>query len=82
MNKRSMPTEAEIEAIASKLREMKEEDIDTTDPDARVIPRGLGPRTIEVQLDADVLEWLKGQAGPLPARINKILRQAMVKASG
>ena len=38
-------------------------------------------KTVQIRLDADVLEWLK-QAGPgYQTRVNAILRQAMMQSS-
>ncbi|MDR1804172.1 MAG: BrnA antitoxin family protein [Treponema sp.] len=38
-------------------------------------------KTVQIRLDADVLEWLK-QAGPgYQTRVNAILRQAMLQSS-
>jgi uncharacterized protein (DUF4415 family) len=80
--------QAEIEALA----EMPEEAIDTSDipplDDAfwkkAVHNRFYHPtkHTIIVQLDDDVLAWLKSQGTGYQARINEILRAVMFKETG
>lgn len=67
-----------------RLSKMKDQDIDTSD-----IPE-LGEdffrhaelhlpvkRAVTIRLDADVLEWFKGQGTGYQTRINQLLRQYM-----
>ena len=80
--------QAEIEALAA----MPDEAIDTTDipplDDAFWTKAVRNPfyhptkHTTTVQLDADVLVWLKSQGKGYQARINEILRTAMLKEMG
>lgn len=67
-----------------RLQEMKDEDIDTSDipelddaffEQAEVI---LPPKkSVTMRLDADVLEWFKGQGQGYQTRINQLLRKYM-----
>ena len=38
-------------------------------------------KTIQIRLDADVLEWLKQEGSGYQTRVNAILRQAMLQAN-
>ena len=38
-------------------------------------------RTVQIRLDADVLEWLKQEGPGYQTRVNAILRQAMLQAN-
>ncbi len=67
-----------------RLQEMKDEEIDTSDipelddtffEQAEVI---LPPKkSVTMRLDADVLEWFKGQGQGYQTRINQLLRKYM-----
>jgi uncharacterized protein (DUF4415 family) len=71
------------------LKRMKEREIDTTDipPTAdwskAVVGRFYRPikKPVTIRLDADVLNWLKGQGDGYQTRINSILRRVMEKSS-
>ncbi len=39
-------------------------------------------KTVKIQLDAEILAWLKSQGAGYQARINEILRTAMLKEQG
>ena len=74
------------------LDKMTDADIDTSDPDAPVLPpekwaKGVVGKfyrpkqeLVAINLDSDVLAWLKSQPGPYQTRINGILRDAMASA--
>ena len=38
-------------------------------------------KTVQIRLDADVLEWLKQEGSGYQTRVNAILRQAMLQAN-
>jgi len=38
-------------------------------------------KTVQISLDADVLEWLKQEGSGYQTRVNAILRQAMLQAN-
>jgi len=38
-------------------------------------------KTVQIRLDADVLEWLKHEGSGYQTRVNSILRQAMLQAN-
>jgi uncharacterized protein (DUF4415 family) len=67
------------------LRRMKDSSIDTTDiPPVRdwskaVVGKFYRPikKPLTIRLDADVLDWLKGQGKGYQTRINALLRSSM-----
>ena len=77
----------ELEALAAKPeREIDFSDIPaTTAKDWVGAQRGRFYRPIKQQLtvriDADVVEWLKGQGAGYQSRLNEILRSAMLRNS-
>ena len=87
MSKAKIPdaVRKELAALAAK----PESEIDfsdlpaTTAEDWKGAQRGRFYRPIKKQLtvriDADVLEWLKGQGAGYQSRLNEILRSAMIK---
>ncbi|MCV6627509.1 MAG: BrnA antitoxin family protein [Cellvibrionaceae bacterium] len=67
-----------------KLQSMQDKDIDTSDiPELdeqffQTAELHLPPKKpITIRIDADVLEWLKGQGKGYQSRINKLLRSYM-----
>ena len=38
-------------------------------------------KTVQIRLDADILEWLKQEGAGYQTRVNAILRQAMLQAN-
>ena len=38
-------------------------------------------KTVQIRLDADILEWLKQEGAGYQTRVNTILRQAMLQAN-
>jgi uncharacterized protein (DUF4415 family) len=69
------------------LKRMKDEDIDFSDiPPLRgdekfVIGKFYRPikKSLTIRIDADVLDWVKGQGKGYQTRINHYLREAMLK---
>lgn len=67
------------------LKRMRDRDIDTTDiPPVRdwskaVVGKFYRPikKPLTIRLDADVLDWLKGQGKGYQTRINALLRRSM-----
>jgi uncharacterized protein (DUF4415 family) len=85
LNERQM---REVEALAA----MPEEKVDTSDiPE---LPRGAWKnavrgkwyrpvkQSISIRLDADVLAWLKGKGSGYQTKVNRMLRQTMLKEAG
>jgi uncharacterized protein (DUF4415 family) len=76
--------EVEIRA----LKRMKDREIDTTDIppvldwSKAVVGKFYRPiqKPLTIQLDADVLAWLKGQGEGYQTRINAVLRSSMERA--
>lgn len=83
-------TDAQREELRA-LAELPDEQIDTSDipplSDAQLarMVRGRFYRPVKQQitarLDADVLDWLKGQGPGYQSRMNAILRAAMLRGS-
>ena len=71
------------------LKRMKDREIDTTDIppvldwSKAVVGKFFRPiqKPLTIQLDADVLVWLKGQGEGYQTRINALLRSSMERAS-
>jgi len=69
------------------LKRMRDEDIDLSDiPPLRnwngvVIGKFYRPikKSVTIRIDADVLDWLRGQGKGYQTRINALLRQAMTR---
>jgi uncharacterized protein (DUF4415 family) len=63
------------------LARMPDSEIDTSDiPEMKfehAIPFRRRPRTVTTQIDADILEWLKGQDKDFAKPLNRILRLIM-----
>ena len=84
MNKVPESVRKELSALAAKPEsEIDYSDIPATTKDAwRGASRGRFYRPLKQQLtvriDADVLEWLKGQGSGYQSRLNEILRAAML----
>ncbi len=84
-------TEEEIDAQLAQLAAMSDGDIDTDDiPEAPKENWAFAERPglykpvkrhVTMRLDADVLEWFKGQAGGrgYQTEINRVLRQHVVR---
>lgn len=67
-----------------RLARMTDEEVDTTDiPELgedffrRAELRVPAKQVVTIRLDADVLEWFKGQGAGYQTRINQLLRQYM-----
>ncbi|HUE05250.1 MAG TPA: BrnA antitoxin family protein [Bryobacteraceae bacterium] len=71
------------------LKRMKDSEIDTTDIppvfdwSKAVVGKFYRPakRPVTIQLDADVLAWIKGQGKGYQTRINTLLRSSMERAN-
>ena len=71
------------------LKRMKDSEIDTTDIppvfdwSKAVVGKFYRPakRPVTIQLDADVLAWIKGQGKGYQIRINTLLRSSMERAN-
>lgn len=69
------------------LKRMKDEDIDLSDiPELRgdekfIVGKFYRPikKSLTIRIDADVLAWVKGQGKGYQTRINRYLREAMLK---
>lgn len=73
-----MPSGDGLEALAR----MPDDQIETSDiPEVRDWSRAVRfsrrPRTVTVQMEADILEWLKSQDRDLGKSMNRILRLVM-----
>ena len=79
MNKKS------IKSDLARIDRMRDADIDYSDIpplDRRFLKKATTPwppakRQLTIRLDADVLDWLKGQGKGYQTRINRILRVVM-----
>ena len=83
------PLTGEERKMLDHLAGMREDEIDTTDPDAPVLPpekranavvgKFYRPikKAVNLRIDADVLNWFKSQGAGYQTRINQILRQHM-----
>jgi uncharacterized protein (DUF4415 family) len=81
---------AERQRQLDRLRDMKDEDIDTSDPDAHVIREDqlasarpfqetlrARKKPVTLHVDADVLDWYQRQGEGYQTRMNRALRSQM-----